>query len=62
MKTLMLCLRNNRNNLHLKQVFPVQNIWEENDMGINIEYDVKSCQVQKSMVNCTGVQLKVLKI
>ena len=31
-------------------------------MGINIEYDVKSCQVQKSMVNCTGVQLKVLKI
>ena len=31
-------------------------------MGINIEYDVKSLQVQKSMVNCTGVQLNVLKI
>ena len=34
-------LRNNGNNLHLKQVCPDQNKWAENDIGNNIGYDVK---------------------
>ena len=31
-------------------------------MGNNIAYDTKSCQVKKTVVNCTEVQLKIFKI
>ena len=58
----MWCLTSKRNNPHLKQVLPSLNNQSGIDLGNTTEYDVKSNQVKKTIVNDTDVQLKLWKI
>ena len=55
------CLSNNGNILYLKQVLPGRKTWAGNDIGDNIVYDIRLFQVKETIVNCTWVQLKILK-
>ena len=54
----MCCLINNGNNSHLKQVLQGQKTRAENYRVNTIYYDVKSCQIKKTIVNCTEVRSK----
>ena len=60
-KYLMCCLTSNGNNLHIKQVWKGWKNRAEIYTGNTIDYDVKPYQVKTTIVNCTGVRLKVLK-
>ena len=58
----MLCLSINVNSLHLKLYAKVE-IPEQKLTYLNtMEYDMKLHQVKTTIVNCTDVRLKVLKI
>ena len=52
----------NINNIHLKKVRPGRKIKFYIDIGNTIYYDVKYYQVKITLVNCTYVQQKGLKI
>ena len=58
----MCCLSSDKINLNLKQVRPVWKTRENIYMDNTIYYDVKSYQFKTTIVNCTYVQLKGLKI
>ena len=49
-------------NNNLKQILQGQNTQAEMDIGNTIEYDVKSYQVKMTIVNCTEVRQKNLKL
>ena len=57
----MFCLTNDRNNIRFKKVLPDRKTRTEIDICNTIDYDVKSYQVNKYILNCTYLRLKELK-
>ena len=58
----MLCSSNNVNNLHINMYVKVERPeWKLTQVN-TIEYDAKSCQVMRTIVNFTWVQQNILKI